>query len=218
VSRFAVTAIFVSLAALAGAGAVAACADGVRDPGVREWAVAVYALLKLGVVLAFSFFVFVREPSRRPSRDPLAFAACAVAVVAVVSLRKPPESASTLMVVAGDFVTVAFGVWLLAAVLALGRCFGVLPEARGLVTSGPYRYVRHPVYLGELGAAAGLFVAAPTVWNAIVLTAFAAAQGIRMRLEERALAAEFPEYTAYAARTPRLLPRLAPLRARGAAA
>jgi len=215
VTRLLVTAIFVSLAALAGAGAVAACADAIRDPGVRDSAVAVYALLKLGVVLAFSFFVFVRESSRRPSRDPVAFAACAVAVVAVVALREPPESASTLMVVAGDVVTVVFGVWLLAAVLALGRCFGVLPEARGLVTSGPYRFVRHPVYLGELGAAAGLFVAAPTAWNAIVFASFAAAQAIRMRLEERALTAEFPEYTAYAARTPRLLPRLAPLSAGG---
>jgi len=207
VSRVLVTSLFAAFTVATGAGAVGAWGDALAEPGIRSGAVALHWLLKLGVVLAFSVFVFVREPSRRPSREPIAFAACAAAIVAVVLLREPPEAASTALVVAGELVTVAFGVWLLFAVLALGRCFGVLPEARGLVTHGPYRYVRHPVYLGELGAAAGLVLAAPTFWNACVLGVFFAAQAVRMRLEERALATEFPAYAEYAARTPRLVPR-----------
>ena len=207
-SRLVVTAIFLFLTALAAIGAVETWADAVSNPDVRAWAIAGYATLKLGIVLAFSFFVFVREPARRPSRDPLAFAACATAVAAVVALERPGESASTGLVVLGDVVTLLFGIWLLAAVLALGRCFGVLPEARGLVTRGPYSVVRHPVYLGELGAAVGLVVAASSLRNIVALSAFIGAQSVRMRLEERALTAEFPEYEAYAARTPRLFPRL----------
>ena len=54
---------------------------------------------------------------------------------------------------------------MLVAALALGRCFGVLPEARGLVTHGPYRLVRHPLYLGELAAMGGLLVASPSPRN-----------------------------------------------------
>ena len=92
--------------------------------------------------------------------------------------------------------------------LALGRCFGILPEARGLVTRGPYRFVRHPVYLGELGAVAGLSIGAPSLWNLLVLVAFYAAQAARMRLEEQALGREFPEYADYGAVTPRLVPRV----------
>jgi protein-S-isoprenylcysteine O-methyltransferase Ste14 len=207
VSRVAVTGIFAALTLATGTGAIAAWADALADPGVRSGAIAGHWLLKLGVVLAFCIFVFLREPSRRPSREPVAFLACAAAILAVIALREPPEAASTALVVAGELVTVAFGVWLLVSVLALGRCFGVLPEARGLVTHGPYRLVRHPVYLGELGAAAGLVLAAPTAWNAGVLAVFLGAQAVRMRLEERALAAEFPDYSAYAARTPRLVPR-----------
>ena len=208
-SRAVVTAVFVLLTTLVGAAAIDAWANAAADGGLHGLSLAAYATLKLGVVLAFTFFVVVRDPARRPSRDPVAFAACGVAVAAVVALGRPADSASTFLVVGGDLVTLAFGVWLLASVLALGRCFGVLPEARGLITSGPYAVVRHPVYLGELGAAGGLVLAAPSARNVGVLAAFAAAQAVRMRLEERALASEFADYAGYAARTPRLFPRLA---------
>jgi protein-S-isoprenylcysteine O-methyltransferase Ste14 len=207
VSRFVVTGIFALLSIATAYAVVDAIEEALADPSVRPWAVAGYSFLKLAVVVAFSIFVYTREPARRPSRDPVAFAACAIAILAIVVLQPPPESGSTWIVLAGDLVTLVSCVWLLAAVLALGRCFGVLPEARGLVTSGPYRFVRHPVYLGELGAAAGLVLAAPTAWNLGVLFAFAAAQAVRMRLEERALAAEFTAYAEYAARTPRIVPR-----------
>src|SRR5215218_1462999 len=212
-SRFIVTGVFVLLAVATGAGALESLQEGIAEPTARAWAVAGYSQLKLAIVVAFSIFVFTREPARRPSRELIAFIACAVAVAAVVVLQPPPESAATWLVFAGDLVTLGWCAWLLTAVFTLGRCFGVLPEARGLVTSGPYTLVRHPVYLGELGAAAGLVLAAPTAPNAGIVVSFFAAQAIRMRLEERALATEFPEYADYAARTPRLVPRIRASRA-----
>ena len=48
----------------------------------------------------------------------------------------------------------------------LGRSFSILPESRRLVTSGPYRLVRHPVYLAEELAMTGAmiqFFSAPAV-------------------------------------------------------
>ncbi len=206
--RLLVTGFLALLALAAGAQALIEIGAAVDDPTLRSWAVAGYSLLKTGVVAAFSVFVLVRDPSRRPSRDPIAFAACATAIVAVVALQGPSDSAATTLVIVGELVTLVSCAWLLVSVLALGRCFGVLPEVRGLVTHGPYRLIRHPVYLGELGACAGLVLASPSVWNFGVAAAFALAQATRMRLEERALLEAFPEYAAYAAGTPRLVPRL----------
>jgi protein-S-isoprenylcysteine O-methyltransferase Ste14 len=88
----------------------------------------------------------------------------------------------------------------------LGRCFGVFPEARGLVTRGPYRFVRHPVYLGEFISGLGLLLPIFSPWTLAVFIAFIALQIWRMVNEERVLAAAFPEYAAYRKRTSRLVP------------
>jgi protein-S-isoprenylcysteine O-methyltransferase Ste14 len=206
-----VAAVFVAFAATNAHSTFNAFRSAFRDGGLDSWALATNAAVKTGVVVTFAVFVLLRPASRRPSREPLAFVACFTALAAVVVLRRPSEATSAGLVLAGDVVATLAFCWVLWSALALGRCFGVLPEVRGLVTAGPYRLVRHPVYLGELTAAAGLTLAAPTSWNAGVLAAFVIAQAVRMRLEERALADAFPEYRAYAARTPRLVPRL-PLR------
>src|SRR5204863_7942272 len=121
-----------------------------------------------------------------PAREPVAFVACALAIAAVVAIGHP-GAGSTATLVAGEVLAVASCAWLLASVLALGRCFGVLPEARGLVTRGAYRVVRHPVYLGEIAACAGLALAAPSPRNGLVLAVFVGAQLVRMGFEERAL-------------------------------
>jgi protein-S-isoprenylcysteine O-methyltransferase Ste14 len=186
--------------------AVEQAGDAIAETSARTWLVAGFWILKTGVVAAFCFAVLRRAPSKRPAREPVAFAACAVAILSAVALRGPEDGASTGMLIAGEAIALLSCAFLLASVLALGTCFGVLPEARGLVTRGSYRLVRHPVYLGELGACAGLVIGAPTTWNLFAAAALLAAQLVRMQLEERALEREFPEYAAYAARTPRLFP------------
>jgi protein-S-isoprenylcysteine O-methyltransferase Ste14 len=179
----------------------------VSQPSTRAWLLVVYALLRTGVTVAFAVFTVGRSVPRSRSRSPVAFIACAAAVAAVLAFEDPAPSTPEGVLLAGELIAVASCVWLLVSVCFLGRCFGVLPEARGLVTRGPYSVVRHPVYLGEIGACAGLAIAAPSLIDAAVLCAFVVAQAVRMRLEERAVAAAFPEYEAYALRTPRLLPR-----------
>jgi protein-S-isoprenylcysteine O-methyltransferase Ste14 len=214
VNRGLVAALFALFTVNAVATAVQHVADAIADPSPRAWLVGGFWLLKTGVVGAFLWAVARRPPAKRPAREPAAFVACAAAILGAIALRGPDDGVSTGMLIAGEAVALASCAFLLASVLALGTCFGVLPEARGLVTRGPYRLVRHPVYVGELGVCAGLVMGAPTAWNLVAAVVLVAGQLWRMRLEERALAREFPDYAAYAARTPRLLPlptRLRPL-------
>jgi protein-S-isoprenylcysteine O-methyltransferase Ste14 len=80
------------------------------------------------------------------------------------------------------------------------------PTAGGLVTTGPYQYLRHPIYAAVL-----LFVWAGVLSNpslqAVALGASAsAATVVRMISEERLVRGRYPEYASYAARTARLVP------------
>ena len=111
------------------------------------------------------------------------------------------EVLSTLLVLVGTSaaIYVAFH---------LGRAFSVLPQARHLVTSGPYRVVRHPLYLAEQIATWGVMLQFMQPWSILITIASFAAQFPRMHYEEQVLGSAFPSYANYAAHTRRLIPGL----------
>lgn len=80
--------------------------------------------------------------------------------------------------------------------LSLGRSFGLVPANRGIVCSGLYRFVRHPIYLGYLLTHIGFVVANPADWNLCILAAADIALMMRAVREERTLAQD-PEYRSY---------------------
>ncbi len=106
---------------------------------------------------------------------------------------------SLLLLIAG----IVFAIW---ALLVLGRSISLLPEARRLVTAGPYALVRHPLYLGEMVAVAGVALQHLSVWALLLLGLIWAFQLQRMKYEELVLSQSFPEYGDYMARTARLVP------------
>ena len=79
-------------------------------------------------------------------------------------------------------------------------------SAGGLVTTGPYRYWRHPIYASIIYFVWAGQVEAPEVRALAVALVASAALVVRMVLEEQFLVATYPEYPAYAARAKRLIP------------
>lgn len=201
-----ITTLFALAAAFATTQTVQDARAALAETSWHTSAVTAHDVLQIATLLLFGFLTAVRPAPITRTRNPRAFLVCAVAVISVGVLRKPPETASTAVVLVSDAIAVCFSAWLVVAVTRLGRCFGILPDVRGLRRDGPYAVVRHPVYLGELGVCLGLVLAAPTLWNLFVATAFVLSQASRMNFEERALTDAFPEYATYAAVTPRVIP------------
>jgi protein-S-isoprenylcysteine O-methyltransferase Ste14 len=75
----------------------------------------------------------------------------------------------------------------IAGKITLGRSFGLMPANRGVVCSGLYRIVRHPIYLGYLITHVAFLVATPSAWNIAALLAADAALLARAVCEEKTL-------------------------------
>jgi protein-S-isoprenylcysteine O-methyltransferase Ste14 len=73
------------------------------------------------------------------------------------------------------------------AKLSLKRSFGLAPANRGVVQSGPYGVVRHPMYLGYLLTEVSFLLNNPNAWNAAIWVIALVCQIVRMRAEERVL-------------------------------
>jgi protein-S-isoprenylcysteine O-methyltransferase Ste14 len=113
---------------------------------------------------------------------------------------------SAPLVLCAQALAIALMIW---ARITFGRRsfhLAANPTAGGLVTNGPYRYMRHPIY-----AAVCLFTLAGVVAHlelkAVLLAGVVAAgTGLRIHCEETLLKSQYPEYLQYAAKTRRVVP------------
>lgn len=110
-------------------------------------------------------------------------------LVKPVSAAMVPEPL-TIMICGFGLIIVVLGK------ISLGRSFGLTPANRGVVASGMYDYVRHPIYLGYLLTHIGFVIANPADWNLLILAAADIALVLRAICEERTLAKD-AAYRAY---------------------
>jgi protein-S-isoprenylcysteine O-methyltransferase Ste14 len=162
-------------------------------------------------VFSYSFLHFYLE-SHRPIG--VLFFAQQTLVALAYLVRRPARLVTHrlddwLLAFAGTFIGVLFrpagehpawGIWagtvlqlvgvgiVATCILTLGRSFGFAAADRGVVTRGPYAFVRHPMYASYLLLGAGYLLQSLSVWNAAVLVIVTVCNGGRALAEERLLA------------------------------
>ncbi len=97
------------------------------------------------------------------------------------------------------------GLW---TIWSLRRSISLVPQARSLVTSGPYRLARHPIYACYLLQYVGFWLAHRNLALGLILLVWFALTAVRMYFEESVLQAEFPQYREYQKTVGLFFPRL----------
>ena len=168
---------------------------------IADWIYVSQHLLVLGIAL-------LRPPPEAQDRSLLA------STSVVVAYAYPYAQVAYLRWVPGNPAWPACGLVLItlaaflsfASLLSLGRWFGVWPALRGLATGGPYRLVRHPMYLAYILADIGYNLQEWNFGTALLVVAGWASLFYRIRAEERILSHDAGWSTYVALVRYRLLP------------
>ena len=168
-----------------------------------DWIYVAQHLLVLGIALT-------RHPPKAQDRSPASTVAVVVSYAypyAQVALLRWGRGYTVWPTVGLVLVTVAAGLSL-ASLLTLGRGFGLRPALRRLATTGPYRLVRHPIYLAYLLADVGYNLTEWAPGCVLVMLVGWASLVYRIDAEERILSQD-AAWTDYRASVRyRLIPRL----------
>jgi protein-S-isoprenylcysteine O-methyltransferase Ste14 len=170
-------------------------------------------LPSIAIALALVFYALAiccylrRGPAFATSRSVTAHSAAFAATWLPVALpllhgAQPPAGRQVLAVVLLS-CGMAWAIWSLRC---LDRNVSVLAQARDVVVRGPYRWVRHPLYVGELVASLGLAIAVNSYQALALWLALCGLQIYRAAREEQVLLQAFPAYRSYRSRTAALLP------------
>jgi protein-S-isoprenylcysteine O-methyltransferase Ste14 len=145
-----------------------------QTPTILAWVVALHNLL-------LSMIYLLRQPADTYDRTGLWLGLIAALLPSMNAL---PDALPPFATFIG---LVSYGL-ILWSLCTLGSSFGIAPADRGLVVQGPYRFVRHPMYLGELILRFVLVVASPQpFWSALFALALVAVQVARILREEKAI-------------------------------
>jgi protein-S-isoprenylcysteine O-methyltransferase Ste14 len=148
-------------------------------------------------LLVATLFIVRRSPWV-VSRSPLAWTAAAIGTFGMLAARPAYHPIGSLELLYGG-LQVAGALLAAAAVISLGRSFGIVAANRGIRTGGPYRVVRHPLYSAYILTETGYLLENPSLRNWCLFGVVMTFQAVRIVEEERTLA-EDPAYREYCLR------------------
>lgn len=111
------------------------------------------------------------------------------------------------LAIVGAIASIGLGFWTLRHNTLGNFNIRLEPKTQGrLIVTGPYQWVRHPMYTALLLGAGALVWQTPVLYHALLLTALVVVLFVKSILEERSLVARWPEYVSYQHHTWRFIP------------
>lgn len=157
----------------------------------------------------------LHDPPLEQDRRTFVRAAGIAATFLLIAVGLFAPSGPLLLSVSANMETAVLAITVLAvgfatcAMWSLGMNFSYWPEARQLVVHGPYRFVRHPVYLAEIMMSSAVLISSMRVTLVVGEFVVIILQLVRIRAEEQLLTDTFPVFGEFRAMTPyRLIPGL----------
>jgi protein-S-isoprenylcysteine O-methyltransferase Ste14 len=179
-----------------------ACFVHLKAIAAGEGSASILFLLQISII---AWLFICRRPAKRYDARPLHWLA-AIGATFGPFLLQPGGGQISISPVVGFTLQVGGILLSLVALLVLGKSFGIVAADRGLVTSGPYRVVRHPAYAAYLVSELGFLMLNFSAFNVALLTIVWTLQISRVVAEERVLSGD-SAYAEYKARVPkRLIP------------
>lgn len=168
-----------------------------RGPADAIWTIGA------GLMAAMSLMRIAPKAARVDLR---AFLSTVFPVFLLPCLLRAEGPSSGILASAGVALELCGVIFSQVARIYMGRSFGILPGNRGIVSQGPFRLVRHPIYAGWFLLTVGYLASYPSMSNCLITLATIPFMMWRIRLEEDLLEAD-PEYRKYRRLVPfRLLP------------
>jgi protein-S-isoprenylcysteine O-methyltransferase Ste14 len=176
-----------------------------------------YGLLVLSIVsatasaiyltLAAIILLFLKRPISRYKKVAPNLVAILAVFTAYLFLLVPHGSLVPVNVYIALFLVASGILVTTTSLLFLRRAFSVTPQARVLITAGPYSVARHPMYVGNILSLLGLALLIDSLQAFGLLVICAGLQVWRALYEEKLLEANFVQYAEYKNRVGRFIPR-----------
>ncbi len=165
-----------------------------------------------GLVVCFNALIIILYLLRtRAKSTSKSLAANAIAILGtflplLLAHLSRPESTNLIGIFTADLLIIFGMVFSIYSLSHLGKNFSIIPQARNLIQSGPYKFIRHPLYSGELLCSLGAVLASFSIERMILLLCMVECQVYRALQEEKILSDFFSNYSIYQSRTSRFLP------------